>query len=424
MTGLIGMKTYTVRVRASSSAGPGPWSGTASTDTAAGPPDAPDAPGLIPGNRELTVTWTAPLGNSPAAISDYDVQYTSDSGSIWREWNADSTSTARSVAITGLAEGVEFAVRIRAANASGESPWSSTASATTGAQMAPTAPTLTPGDRKLTVAWTAPADDGTAVDDYDVRCRRVGQESWARIFDGGSTGLGGPNGTDAADDRTDPIDFGDFGSDLITNGTVDGNGGVYKASADIDEIYLYLQADIDNLAEDLALSLRTSVSRPSGNLYASGTALASVAVSAAQYAVAKFNKILVGPIPANGYFWTAPERSAAFNTRFRRIYGIDLATTSTGYELDGLANGTRYEVQIRASNAHGDSAWSASATSHAGQMSTQTTYSAPKSGPCYVPEISKIDELRNKFRRYAKNHPGQQDQRKYPICQNIRHTIF
>ena len=373
---------------------------------------------LLSGNAQLTVVWADPSDNtqpaaggtiaaSGSAVTTYEVQHSTD-GAAWASTGVTVDSAALTATITELANGTEHRVRVRATNSSGESPWSLAARATTGAPVAPAAPTLTSGDGKLTVSWTAPDDNGTTVHDYDVRCRRVGQKNWARVFDGGSTGLGGPDGRDAADDQSDPVDFGDFGSDVIISGAVDGNGGVYQVSEDIDEIYLYLQADIDNLTEDLGLSLRTSPSQPFGDLYTSGTELASATASAAQYGVAKFNKITVGPIAADGYFWTVPERSSEFGTRFRRIYGIDLATTSTDYELRGLADNTSYEVQIRASNTHGDSPWSASAEHTANRTSTKTTDNAPKSGPCYVPDISKIDELRNKFRRYGNQHPQRQ----------------
>ena len=50
------------------------------------------------------------------------------------------------------------------------------------APSAPPAPTVTPGDGQLEVRWTAPADNGAAIDDYDVRYRQAGG-NWTELPD-------------------------------------------------------------------------------------------------------------------------------------------------------------------------------------------------------------------------------------------------
>ena len=81
---------------------------------------------------------------------------------------------------------------MRAANSVGESGWSTAGKATPVAQKpdAPTAPTLTVKDQSLDVSWTAPADNGATITDYDVRhcvnstgCDAVGE--WTALDDTG-----------------------------------------------------------------------------------------------------------------------------------------------------------------------------------------------------------------------------------------------
>ena len=69
-----------------------------------------------------------------------------------------------------------YEVRVRASNAVGTGDWSTSTSGRTraGAPDAPVAPTLTTGTTWLVASWTAPADNGAAVTDYDVQYRETG----------------------------------------------------------------------------------------------------------------------------------------------------------------------------------------------------------------------------------------------------------
>ena len=127
-------------------------------------PPPPGAPGAVTG---LTVTagagtldfaWTAPSG----AVTGYDV-WTRAASSAWVTASRTATDTATTQTVTGLENGLEYEVRVRAKNAAGEGPWVQ-ASGTPLDPDAPTAPqgvTATPGDGKLTLAWTAPDTWGT-----------------------------------------------------------------------------------------------------------------------------------------------------------------------------------------------------------------------------------------------------------------------
>ena len=70
-------------------------------------------------------------------------------------------------------------MRVRAQNAGG---WSDESDSTTGTPRGkpakPAAPTLVEGDEQLTVSWVAPANNGSAITDYDVQYKRTSATSW------------------------------------------------------------------------------------------------------------------------------------------------------------------------------------------------------------------------------------------------------
>jgi len=141
-------------------------------------PSAPTVPGTPTslsasgGNAQASLTWTAPASNGGTAITDYAVQFSSDSGSTWTTF-ADGTSTATSATVTGLTNGVAYVFRVAAVNAIGAGPYTSASSSVT-----PAAPsfstTLASGGganswRWLTggytdsQVWIGRGDDGTTV---------------------------------------------------------------------------------------------------------------------------------------------------------------------------------------------------------------------------------------------------------------------
>ena len=143
---------------------------------AAAAPSAPSAPTLTAGDGQLAASWTPPADNG-APIDDYDLRYRPAGGS-WTELPDAANSTATTATITGLTNGTSYEVQVRAGNSVGDGPWSASAAGTPVAPAsppaAPTPPALTPGDGQLGVSWTPPADNGVAIDDYDVRYRPAG----------------------------------------------------------------------------------------------------------------------------------------------------------------------------------------------------------------------------------------------------------
>ena len=137
-------------------------------------PDAPSAPVLTAGTTWLLVSWTAPADNG-SVITAYDVEYRT-TGVNWTD--ADHTGTSTTKRVDDLTADTAYEVRVRASNAEGAGDWSASASGRTDpsaeAPDAPSAPTLSAGTTWLLASWTAPADNGSAITDYDVNYRTSG----------------------------------------------------------------------------------------------------------------------------------------------------------------------------------------------------------------------------------------------------------
>ena len=92
-------------------------------------PPAPTSLAVSSGNAQVTLSWSAPTVTAQAPITDYVVQFSSDSGSTWSTF-ADGTSTATSATVTGLTNGTAYVFRVAAVNSAGTGAYSSTASGT------------------------------------------------------------------------------------------------------------------------------------------------------------------------------------------------------------------------------------------------------------------------------------------------------
>lgn len=85
------------------------------------PPTGPGAPGVasgLPGSGRVNLSWTAPVSNGGAPITDYVVQFSSNNGTSWTTFN-DGTSLATSTVVTGLTNGANYVFRVAAVNSAG-----------------------------------------------------------------------------------------------------------------------------------------------------------------------------------------------------------------------------------------------------------------------------------------------------------------
>ena len=171
VTGLSAGTSYTFRVLAKNAIGDGPYSAASAAFSAATTPDAPTTVVATQGVGQMGVTWSAPVNNGGSAITDYAVQYSSDSGSNWTTF-ADGTSTSTSTTVTGLANNTSYIFRIAATNIVGTGSYStsSTAVSTAAVPGPPGTPTPTPHQSaQVPLTWSAAASNGSAITDYVVQ---------------------------------------------------------------------------------------------------------------------------------------------------------------------------------------------------------------------------------------------------------------
>ena len=106
-------------------------------------PPAPTSVTASAGNAQATLSWTAPTGViSQAPVTDYVVQFSSNSGSTWTTF-ADGTSTAASATVTGLSNGTAYVFRVAAVNGVGTGAYSSATSSVVPGDVFRAIPTMT-----------------------------------------------------------------------------------------------------------------------------------------------------------------------------------------------------------------------------------------------------------------------------------------
>ncbi len=147
------------------------------SETMATPLAAPAAP-VAPTNllatsgedRKTTLSWDDP---SDSTITTYQYRVSGDNGQTWNpDWTAISGSNANTTGhiVTGLTNGIEYKIQVRAENNSGFSEPSNTATAT------PLSPVPAPeglqatsgGDGRTTLSWSNPDNDDITGYEYRV----------------------------------------------------------------------------------------------------------------------------------------------------------------------------------------------------------------------------------------------------------------
>ncbi len=156
-------------------------------------PGAPQNVSATAGDKQITVTWTAPASPGSSAITGYTVTC-SPSGT------AAVGGSTTSATITGLTNGTVYTCSVVAANAVGPGPASSSVSATPKvAATAPGAPTnvvATAGDGEADVEWDAPSSTGgSAITGYTVTCSPGGHTESVGASERSVTVTGLDNGT-------------------------------------------------------------------------------------------------------------------------------------------------------------------------------------------------------------------------------------
>ena len=151
------------------------------------------------GDTSLTVAWTVPINTGTSAINAYDLRYIENgaadkSDANWTVledvWTTGTDSLEHT--LTGLTDGTQYDVQVRAVNSGGDGTWSVTVTGTTTSEVVPGAPTgLTAtanGPTQIDLSWSAPASDGgSAITGYRIEVSE-NRTAWSDLeADTGST---------------------------------------------------------------------------------------------------------------------------------------------------------------------------------------------------------------------------------------------
>jgi hypothetical protein len=189
VTGLTNGTGYLFRVASVNDVGAGSYSANSSTVTPATTPGSPTAVTGIRGNGQVQLSWTAPVSDGGLSVTDYTIQYSSNSGSSWQTFT-DAVSAATSATVTGLTNGTGYLFRVASVNNVGAGLYSANSSAVTPATTpgSPTAVTGARGNGQVQLSWTAPVSDGgSAVTDYTIQHSTDSGSSWQTVTDAASS---------------------------------------------------------------------------------------------------------------------------------------------------------------------------------------------------------------------------------------------
>jgi hypothetical protein len=150
-------------------------------------PSVPTSLTAVGGVTQATLEWTAPTQSGGADVTDYVVEYSSNSGSTWTVF-ADGVSTNTTATVTGLTNGTTYQFRVKAVSSGGTSEASSTATAIVGVPSAPTSLSATPLGLSIRLSWTAPTQNGgSAITDYVAQFSADSGATWSTFSDSIST---------------------------------------------------------------------------------------------------------------------------------------------------------------------------------------------------------------------------------------------
>lgn len=336
VTGLANGTGYIFRVTAKNNAGNGSASSTTSAIVPRTMPSAAQSVAGTSGNAQVALTWSAPVSNGGAAVTDYEIQYSSD-GTNWTTFS-DSVSTTASVTVTGLTNGAAYTFRVAAINGAGTGSYSTASSSITPFTTpgTPTSVTPTRGNGQVSLSWTAPVSNGgSAIIQYRVQFAAEGGDDYSTWSSAVST-------------------LSTSTSYVVTGLT---NGMSYK-----------FRVVATNAAGNGSYSVASSAVIPFTTSGAPTSIVTTNGVS--QVALSWTAPTSTGGDSITDYVIQHSSNSGSTWTTFS-----DSVSTSTSATVTGLTNGTAYVFRVAAVNAAGAGTYSSASAS----AMPRTTSDAPSS---------------------------------------------
>ena len=179
---------YTVRVSAINSEGKGQYAyNTFTTSSVAPNPPTALVASAITGNS-FNLAWNAPANNGGSQITNYIIEI--NGGQYSWDRVAHDPSNQTNIAITNLAPGVQYVVRVKAVNGIGSSAISKSLNVKTAAVLPSTPTGLTV--KKVTknsaiISWNPANSGGSAITDYILEYSTDSGKTWTKVSRSPST---------------------------------------------------------------------------------------------------------------------------------------------------------------------------------------------------------------------------------------------
>ena len=321
---LISNTDYDLQIRAKNADGAGAWSNKVSFSTTivAQLPGQPSFNLSVTSHSVIRLTgFIAPTSDGGANIDRYRIRYklTAHAG----PWTTPTENWASGgYNLTGLTQSTSYDVQVSAHNSVGWSAWSNTKSATTQALVqapdAPSFPLLTSGNQQIAVRWSAPANNGAIITDYDIRYKVSTVTGWTSKSHIGTA----------------------------------------------------LSTTITGLTNSVTYNVQVRAKNSVGSSGWSASSSATPASITTKPAKPNVPTLVVGNKKLD-VTWVAPNNGGLAITDYDVRYKLSSTTSWTSKthvgtalttSITGLVNNSAYNVQVRAQNSKGESLWSTSAT--------------------------------------------------------------
>jgi len=171
-TGLTDGKTYAFRVSAHNRAGDGPFSPASTSFTPDALPSPPAAPTSHFGDGQITLTWAAPTDTGSPIIS-----YTIEINPPTAQGPSRQVPPSTTYTWAGLTNGTAYTFALAATNGAGTSAVGPESAPVTpaGVPIDLVAPTAVGANSQITVSWSAPNDNGSPIEAYELDPSAAGQ---------------------------------------------------------------------------------------------------------------------------------------------------------------------------------------------------------------------------------------------------------